>query len=210
MGYREPELHEPDHEVIEELLRRAGVGLDFAELARRGTVWLDEQPRPQFADLRFPTPSGRVEIASALAEADGQPRVPVPFADPRPQDGRLRLLSPASPWILNDSFANDPKITWRIGPATVALHPDDAAERGLAEGDRAVLESGTGELALTVALSDALPRGVAYSPKGRWPKRTPEHANVNVLNPGTPSDMGASTTVHGLEVTVRRQTEVAS
>jgi anaerobic selenocysteine-containing dehydrogenase len=210
MGYREHELHEPDDEVIEELLRRADVGLDFAELARRGTVWLDEQPRPQFADLRFPTPSGRVEIASNRAEADGQPRVPVPFADPRPRDGRLRLLSPASPWILNDSFANDPKITWRIGPATVALHPDDAAERGLAEGDRAVLESGTGELALTVALSDALPRGVAYSPKGRWPKRTPEHANVNVLNPGTPSDMGASTTVHGLEVTVRRQTEVAS
>jgi anaerobic selenocysteine-containing dehydrogenase len=109
--------------------------------------------------------------------------------------------------MLNDSFANDPKITRRIGAATVAMHREDAAERGLAEGDNVVLESATGALNLAVTLSEDLPRGVVYSPKGRWPKRTPEHANVNVLNPGTPSDMGASTTVHGVEVTVRRQAD---
>jgi anaerobic selenocysteine-containing dehydrogenase len=203
MGYQEPELYESDEEVIAELLRRADVGINFDDLAARGTVWIGEQPRVQFADLRFPTPSGRVEIASSRAEADGQPRVPMPFADPRPQNGRLRLLSPASPWMLNDSFANDPKISWRLGAATVAMHPGDAAERGLAEGDRAVVESAAGSLALAVTLSENLPRGVVYSPKGRWPKRTPERANVNVLNPGTPSDMGASTTVHGVEVSIR-------
>jgi anaerobic selenocysteine-containing dehydrogenase len=204
MGYEEPELHESDQQVVAELLRRAEVGIDFAELAARGTVWIGDEPRIQFADLRFPTPSGRVEIASSHAEADGQPRVPVPFADARPQEGRLRLLSPASPWMLNDSFANDPKISWRIGAATVAMHPEDAAQRGLADGDRVLLESAAGSLSLAVTLSEDLPRGVVYSPKGRWPKRTPEQANVNVLNPGTPSDMGASTTVHGIEVTVRR------
>jgi len=67
-----------------------------------------------------------------------------------------------------------------------------------------VLKSETGALALSVTLSDELPRGVAYSPKGRWPKGAPQGANVNALNPGTPSDLGASTSVHGLEVTVRR------
>ncbi len=203
MGYRESQLHESDEAVIAELLRRADVGVDFAALAERGTIWIDEEPRVQFADLRFPTPSGRIEIASARAEADGHPRLPAPFADPRPGQGRLRLLSPASPWILNDSFANDPKITWHIGAATVAMHPDDAAERGLVEGAEAILESDAGALALAVRLTDDLPRGVVYSPKGRWPKRAPEHANVNALNPGARSDMGASTTVHGVEVTVR-------
>ncbi len=29
-------------------------------------------------------------------------------------------------------------------------------------------------------------------------------ANVNALNPGTPGDMGASTTVHGVEITLAR------
>jgi anaerobic selenocysteine-containing dehydrogenase len=204
MGYDEPELFESDEQVLAELLRRAEIGVDFAGLSGRGTVWIDEQPRVQFADLRFPTPTGRAEIASARAEADGVGRLPVPFADERPHGGRLRLLTPASPWMLNDSFANDPKIAKRIDPATVAIHPDDAAERGLADGDDAILESSVGALTLSVILSDDLPRGVAYSPKGQWPKRVAGHANVNVLNPGIPSDMGASTTVHGVEVTVRR------
>jgi len=202
MGFDEPQLRESDRGVIDELLRRTGLGLDFPALAARGTVWISEQPQVQFAEMRFGTPSGRIEIASASAEADGHPRTPLPLADPRPSDGRLRLLSPASPWILNDSFANDPKITRRIGAATVAMHPADAAERGLIEGDETVLQSEVGSLTLAVTLTDDLPRGVLYSPKGRWPKRVPEHANVNVLNPGERSDMGDSTSVHGVEVTV--------
>jgi anaerobic selenocysteine-containing dehydrogenase len=203
MGFQEPELRESDHEVIAEVLRRAGVGLDFDALAARGTVWLENEPTVQFADLSFPTPSGRIELASAAAEADGHPRLPVPFADDRPQNGRLRLLSPASPWMLNDSFANDPKIARRIGTATVAIHPQDAAEHELSEGDQAVLESEVGTLTLPITISRDLPRGVIYSPKGHWPKRAPQRANVNALNPGRRSDMGDATTVHGVEVTIR-------
>jgi anaerobic selenocysteine-containing dehydrogenase len=202
MRYHDPELYESDSEMIETLLRRSGVGRDFASLAAKGTVPFADEPIVQFADLRFPTPSGRVEIASAQAEADGLPRLPIPLVDPRPTNGRLRLLSPASPWLLNDSFANDAKIARRIGPATVALHPDDAAERGLAEGDESVVANETGRLRLLVTLSEAVPRGVAYSPKGRWPKREPDYANVNALNPGEKADMGESTSVHGVEVTV--------
>ena len=158
----------------------------------------------QFPGLRFPTPSGKIELASARAEADGHPRVPQPHADPRPADGRLRLLTPASPWLLNDSFANEPKLARRLGAPTIAVHPADAAERGLAAGDRVRARSPAGELELTVTLSQDLPRGVAFSPKGRWPKLEAGHANVNALNPGTASDMGASTTVHGVEITLAR------
>ena len=64
--------------------------------------------------------------------------------------------------------------------------------------------SATGELELIAALSEDLPRGVAFSPKGRWPKLEASRANVNALNPGTASDMGASTAVHGVEITLAR------
>jgi len=202
MGYEDEELYESDAEILETLLERSGSGEDFASLAAKGTVPIADEPVVQFADLRFPTPSGRVELASDRAEADGLPRVPLPLADPKPSDGRLRLLSPASPWLLNDSFANDEKVSARIGRATIALHPDDAADRGLAEGDEADVGNDTGRVRLRVLLSDAVPRGVAYSPKGRWPKREPARANVNALNPGEPADMGESTSVHGVEVTV--------
>ncbi|HWX09102.1 MAG TPA: molybdopterin-dependent oxidoreductase, partial [Gaiellaceae bacterium] len=210
MDYNEPELYETDTVVIETLLERSGVGLGFAELAAAGTVPIAAETVDQFADLRFPTPSGRIELVSSRAEADGLPPHPLPLADGRPPQGWLRLLSPASPWLLNDSFANDAKIARRIGPATVALHPDDAAERGLVEGAHAVVANDTGSLELSVTISDALPRGVAYTAKGRWPKREPGHANVNALNPGERSDMGESTAVHGVEVTVAAASEVRS
>jgi biotin/methionine sulfoxide reductase len=84
------------------------------------------------------------------------------------------------------------------------MHPADAADRGLDAGDVVLLESDAGRLNLAVALSEGLPRGVIYSTKGRWPKREPGMANINVLNPGLESDMGRSTTVHGIEVTVTR------
>jgi len=205
LGYTEPELYESDDELIATLLEQTGLGLDFEELATAGTVEVSPEPIVQFAELTFPTPSGRVEIASERAEADGHPRVPLPLVDERPAPGRLRLLSPASSWLLNDSFANDAKIAKRLGPPSVALHPADARERGLAEGDDAVLENETGKLSARVAVSDQVPRGVALSHKGRWPKREESRANVNVLNPGEKTDMGESTSVHGVEVLVGRR-----
>jgi anaerobic selenocysteine-containing dehydrogenase len=202
MGYTEPELYESDQQLIDAQLARTGLGLDFTTLASRGTVATSDEPHIQFPRLRFPTPSGKIELASARAEADGLPRHPMPLADQRPPAGHLRLLTPASPWLLNDSFANDTKIARRLGPASIALHPDDASARGLAENDTATVANTTGSLQLQVTISDAIPPGVAYSPKGRWPKQEPSQANINVLNPGRRADMGDSTSVHAIEVTV--------
>lgn len=203
-GFEEPELQESDAQVIAEVLRRAEAGVDFDQLARQGTIWPDQDPRVQFSELRFPTPSGKIELASAAAQQGGHPRVAQPHADPRPTEGRLRLLSPASRWTLNASFANEPKLARRAGGQTIALHPADAAQRGLHEGDRVLASNSAGELELTVALSDHVPKGVALSAKGRWTKLEAEHATVNALNPGNASDMGASSTVHGIEITLHR------
>jgi anaerobic selenocysteine-containing dehydrogenase len=202
MGYSEPELYETDSDIITTALRKTGLGLDFRTLAARGTVPISPEPLITFADLNFATPSGRIEIASARAEAAGHPRVPLPLADPRPTGGRLRLLSPASPWRCNGSFANVAKMTARDRRATVALHPADAAERNLHDGSDAIVANETGRLTLRISLSDAVPRGVALTHKGRWPKHEPEGVNVNALNPGSKADMGESTCVHGVEVTI--------
>lgn len=202
MGFEEPELYESDAEIISRVLQATGLGEDFASLAAKGTVSISADPVIQFEGLRFPTPSGKVEIVSTSAEADGHPRVPEPHADPRPVGGRLRLLSPASAWALNDSFSNDPKVELQAGPGVVHLHPEDARERGLEDGAPVLLSNELGALRLHVAVSDQVPRGVALSHKGRWPKRQPGAANVNVLNPGVKADMGESSSVHAVEVSV--------
>jgi len=204
MGYQDPELFETDAAMITTILAATGVAGGFEALAEAGTVAVFDEPLLQFADLKFPTPSGRIEIASPRAERDGLPRLPAPDAGQRPRGGRLRLLSPASPWLMNDSYANDARVAEQLGEATVILHPDDAAARRLLAGDTVTLANRTGSLTLALAVSDIVPRGVALSPKGRWPKREAGGSNVNALNPGVKSDMGMSSCVHGVEVTVTR------
>jgi anaerobic selenocysteine-containing dehydrogenase len=200
MGYVEPALHEPDEAILARVLGWSGTGETFLSLAAKGTVVPHPDVLVQFADGVFETPSGRIELASDRAQADGAPRVPQPWVDPRPSPGMLRLLSPASPWLMNGTFGNDPKIGRRIGRCTVEVHPDDLAEHGLADGDAVELSNATGVLRAHAAASGRVPRGVAMMPKGRWPRLEGEGASVNALNPGTKSDLGASSSVHGVEV----------
>jgi anaerobic selenocysteine-containing dehydrogenase len=204
MGFSEPEFVETDREILDRLLERSGLGESFESLKQKGTIAVPAAPVVQFADRRFATPSGRIEIASEAAQADGQPRLPRCHSDARPAAGRLRLLSPADAWLLNTSFGNVGKIQTRLGSASIALHPADAAERCLREGEMALVENGCGKLNLKVTMSDGLPRGVALVHKGRWLAAEPGHANVNILNPGSKSDMGESTAVHSVEVSVAR------
>ena len=76
-------------------------------------------------------------------------------------------------------------------------------ELGLKEGDDAEVSNAIGKIFLQVRVSEEVPQGVALSPNGRWPKSEQGHANVNALNPGKKTDMGESTSVHGVEVEVK-------
>jgi anaerobic selenocysteine-containing dehydrogenase len=203
LGLSDPPLLEPDDAVIARVLAGTGTGLEFAELARRGTVWTPaDTPAVQFGDGSYPTASGRIELASEAAEADGHGRLPRPAADARPATGRLRLLSPASRWALNTSFSNDERVARSAGGLTLSLTAADAAAFELRAGALARVTSAAGSLVVPVEITDSLPVGVGLIPKGGWPKLRADRSNVNVLTSAVPSDMGASTTVHGLEVTV--------
>ncbi len=200
MALDEPALFEEDTVILDHMLEP--FGLSFAELKARGTIYPESESVLLWSDLEFPTPSGKIELASDTAETDGHPRVAQPDPLARPANGQLRLLTPASDWHMNSSYDNEPRIRERTDPATITLHPDDAAARGLKAGDMARLSNETAALTMRVAVDDLTPRGVGWAPKGRWPGAAPEGLNVNALNPGLRSDMGDSTALHGVEVSV--------
>lgn len=204
MGYEDEALFETDEALLARLMAQTPFAQDFAALAKLGTAVVIPEPKVQFADLKFATPSGRIELLSEQAEAQGLPRLPEPVVDTRPSDGRLRVLSPASLWLMNSSYGNDPKIQAKLGEPTVLLHADDAAARGLADGEMVEVANATGRLTLKVKITPETQPGVAIIYKGRWPSSAPDRANVNALFDGTKSDIAESTTVHGTEVALTR------
>lgn len=202
MGYDEPELHETDDVLIGRLLDGLDLGLSFEGLAERGHVYLTEEPFDYFADRRFRTLSGRIEIASASLSEAGLDPVPTPVTDPAQPEGLFRLLTPASRWRLNDSHANDRTIGRRSGPATVTVHPADAADLGITDGDLVQLRNGAGEITLATAIGDIAPRGVLVAYKGRWPKLEPGGCNVNALHEANSADIEGCSAVHGTLVSL--------
>ena len=203
MGYNAPELFEDDAGILDTLAQQLGLS-DFAALKTAGTVQRWQEPVLQFADFNFPTPSGKIEIASEAAVEAGLPRVPIADADAHPTGMGLRLLSPASKWLMNSSYHNDPKIAAKLGPEHVVLHPDDAAKRGIENGASVRVSNATGSIEMIADVAAIIPQGVALAAKSRWPKLLPGGLSINALNPGTKTDMAESSSVHGVEVEIAK------
>jgi len=150
-----------------------------------------------FADGRFGTPSGKIEIRCEAAEVSWQVD-PLPFyAPPRESEQSdperfkkypLTLLTPKSEHRFCSQGALDPVLGRAEGAATVALHPDDAKGRGIGEGKRVRVFNDRGEIKLPARLDDGVRPGVAVIPQGRWISR--DGFSVNVLTHDDVSDMG--------------------
>ncbi len=203
MEFSEPELATSDEEMLDTLLHRCELGVDWQQLSARGFIEPWPEPVVQFEDLQFPTPSGKIEINSARAVADGYPAAPTPTVEAIPRH-RFRLLSPASQWQMNGSYGNDAHIRRQRGKASVTIHPRDAQRLGVTAGDSVELTNSEGRLQAQAVVDEITTEGVLLCHKGRWPKLENGGANINVLNPGTHTDMGASSAVHSIVVDIER------
>jgi anaerobic selenocysteine-containing dehydrogenase len=75
----------------------------------------------------------------------------------------------------------------------VTLHPADAKEKGLGEGDRARVFNDRGKLELPVRLDFGIKRGCLVVPNGWW---IPDGGTVNFLSEGRETDMGHGAAFH--------------
>jgi len=84
------------------------------------------------------------------------------------------------------------------------MHPDDAAARGLGEGDRVRIWNGYGEVVTGLRLNSDLTPGVVCLPKGLWAKHTENGRTANALSPPTLSDIGGNACFNDARVEVAR------
>jgi anaerobic selenocysteine-containing dehydrogenase len=211
----EPELFPDDERLIREVLDGGPTlqGITLERLKREGSIRLNlPETFAPFADGVFPTPSGKCELYSERMKADGLDPLPTytpPGEDPqtRPELAvrfPLQLLSPPRPQFLNSTFANSPRHRTAAGDPTVELAAEDAARRGLQDGDWAEVFNDRGQFRARVALTGAVRPGVAVATGVYWNKLVPGGANVNSTSSSALSDMGGGATFFDNLVEVRR------
>ncbi len=223
MGFGEPWLHDEPETVIDEVLRASsraipeldGVSVDFLR-GRPGGWQVPFAPEVPFADGRYPTPSGRVEIFSAPMAALGHDPLPTyhPAFDPAglsEKDARrfpaglaLTLISGAAHHFTTTTFANSPAMVDHEGTPFVEIHPQDAAVRGIVDGETVAVENGRGCVTLRAVVTDRVRPGVVISPKGRWANRSGGR-NVNWLTPDALADLAGQSTFHTNRVWITKE-----
>ncbi|MGB4872789.1 MAG: molybdopterin oxidoreductase family protein [Candidatus Promineifilaceae bacterium] len=217
MGFDEAWLYQSADEVIDDVLRATAVthpalaDVTLERLKTEGSIELHNEPSVPFADGRFPTVSGKVELFSQPLADLGLDPLPgyVAAEDDGGNDGRfapadaLNLITGAAHHFVTSSFANQPGLLAREGEPFVEMHPDDAAARGIAPGDRVVVENGRGWCELKAVVTDGVRPGVLASPKGRW-SWLGNGRNVNWTTPDALGDMAGQSTFHSNRVWLRK------
>ncbi|MDH3752503.1 MAG: molybdopterin-dependent oxidoreductase [Acidimicrobiia bacterium] len=195
LGIDHPAVHASDEQLARDALGTSVSG-GYDVLARAGWARLDvPSPYQPFLD-RFPTPSGRFELVSERAEADGHGRLPHPVGPAEsPADGGLQLVAAADHYFLNSVFANSTTHRDRSGEPAVVLNPTDAAARGLRENDVVEVHNSRGSFQAALRVDDRARPGVAVSTKGGWPRHN-GGANPNATVLERDADMGAGAIFH--------------
>jgi anaerobic selenocysteine-containing dehydrogenase len=208
MGFTEPELHQSDDELLASALHLSDD--DLAALRGDGFVRLDlpEDFRP-YAQGGFATPDGRAWLAYEGPSPTGLPALPdyepVPEGPTDATDGRLVLLSgKMHTRFLNSSYSHLPKHGPAEGPPRLDIHPDDAAQRGIVDGDVVEVRNDRGALVLEARLSKVVRPGVVCAPFGWWTQHHRNGAVANSLTNDELSDIGGGVAYLDTLVTVGR------
>lgn len=120
------------------------------------------------------------------------------------------LISGAAHHFVSSSLANVPKLAALEGTPYVEINPEDAAARGIADGDDVVVENARGWCRLRAVVTDDVPPGVAVSPKGFWGIHSPEGRNINNTTSAALADLAGQSTFHSNLVEIRPAATAAS
>lgn len=178
----------PDH--LLSLMMRWGGKVTLEQLEREPAgVMLPPNEPGSFLGRRVPTKNGKVQLALDDVLAD-LPRLNAEADRLRARPGRLVLIGQRdrrshNSWMHHSPHIKQPAGNW------VVIHPDDAFERSIADGDQVEVGSDQSVIQLRARVSDEMRPGVIAVPHGWGHEGAPEgraHSlpggNINEVIPG--------------------------
>jgi anaerobic selenocysteine-containing dehydrogenase len=104
------------------------------------------------------------------------------------------MLCPPHPSFLNSSFVNLASLREQAGEPTVALHPEDAAARGIVTGQRVSVFNDRGRFVARAVVAGIVKKGVVVSEGVWWNKYVEGGVNCNVTTSTALTDLGGGAT----------------
>ncbi|MGV2108211.1 molybdopterin-containing oxidoreductase family protein [Agrobacterium vitis] len=223
----DPFFFRSDDEMIEASMDWASPvleGITLDQLKQSGYMRLNMPAADRWAphrDGNFPTPTGKCEFKSTLADGgnfvaplfrqgyggdqSGEAVDPLPhYIRPNEspathpvlaQQYPLSLISPKSHAFLNSNYGNLPAQIAQAGEEqAVLLHPDDASERGIIAGAPIRVFNDRGMFEAFATLSPDVMRGVVVAPSGYWQRSNRKGATVHAVTPPAYADLGRAPT----------------
>lgn len=175
----------------------AQVGDDLRE---RWTATPPHGGRPiQFVDVFPKTGDRKVDLFPDALDKQAPMGLYGYQPDPATAEFPLALISPASERTISSTLGELSRPEVRL-----AINPDDADARGIAEGDAIRVWNGLGEMRINARISPLVARGIVTMPKGVWRRNTKNGYTSNALVPDSLADLGGGACFNDARVQVEK------
>ena len=214
MGLTDPHFAKDESTLMREALGSNDpslAGVSYERLRTERSVRLGVgRPYLPFAH-GAPTPSGKVEFVSSAFAGAGLPSLPTwtPLVEGPENEAvsrryPLQCIVPPNRFFLNSSFSQSEMLRRRQHGPSVFLHPEDAQERGIVEGDSVEVRSARGAARFTATVTEDTRPGVAVIEGIWWSKHQTGARGVNVITDDREADVGGGPALHSNLVQVAR------
>jgi anaerobic selenocysteine-containing dehydrogenase len=214
MGFDEPCFKESDGAIAAQAFNQKdarAIHFDWDSLKRKGWQKLNVPDAP-FANGGFPTPSGKCEFYCERMQADGLDPLPafIPSYESLASNPALAkkyplaMISPPARNFLNSTFVNVKSLRQTEGEPHLDIHPADAAQRGIVDGNQVRIYNERGSFMAKARVTDKARQGLVVGLSVWWKKFSADGKNANEVTSQRLTDMGKAPTFYDVLVQVEK------
>jgi anaerobic selenocysteine-containing dehydrogenase len=153
----------------------------------------------QFVDVFPRTADGKIHLVPEALDREATHGLYTYRPDPASERYPLALVSPATGKTVSSSLGQLHKVQ-----VPVEIHPEDAAPRGITDGETVRVWNDLGRVVCRVRVTPDVRPGVVSLPKGLWSHNTLSGTTANALCPDSLTDLAGGACFNDARVQVER------